>query len=543
MIIKGNIVDWTSRTIFSGEVNIQNGIIVSIRPIPESTNGFILPGLIDSHVHIESSMVTPLEFSRMVMPHGTVAVVSDPHEIGNVLGVEGVDYMIKSGEQSPLKFFFGAPSCVPATNFENSGAIIDSDEVEKLLSRDDIWFLSEIMNFPGVIYEDVSVMSKITAAKKFNKPIDGHAPGLAGKDLNKYVSHGISTDHECFTLEEALAKINLGMKIQIREGSAAKNFDTLSTLIQSHPSQVMLCTDDSHPDDLLSRGHIDYLFRKGLSLGYSVFDLIQVSSVNAVNHYNLPIGLLREGDAADFIVVDSLESFHVIQTYINGVEVYNRLGSELELPSIVNVINHFNCNPISVELLKLQIPELAKSIKVIDLIEGELVTSTFNWKTFKGQLTASVSEDILKLVVVNRYNPRGIPGIGFVRGFGLKKGAIAGSIAHDSHNIIAVGTSDENLTLVINDVISNKGGLSLFNGEELFSLALPIAGLMSDKSGKVVANMYEKLNREVHKMGGKLKAPFMSLSFLSLLVMPELKLSDKGLFDGKNFNFTQLFDE
>jgi adenine deaminase len=540
--IGGKIFDFKNRCFVNGEIWIEGDCIVQIERSQGNYSNYILPGLIDSHVHVESSMLVPSEFARLVVPRGTVGVVTDPHEIANVLGVKGVEFMIKNAAQVPLKFFFGAPSCVPATDFESSGGILDAATVGVLLERSDIWFLSEMMNFPGVIHESREVMLKIEAARKIGKVIDGHAPGIKGDDLKKYVGTGISTDHECFSLEEALEKIACGMKIQIREGSAAKNFETLWSLVESHPERTMLCTDDSHPDELIREGHMDKIIRRGLAKGLSIFDLLQVCVVNPVEHYGLPVGLLREGDWADFIVVDNLEDFNVQSTYINGLKVFDKHQGVLFNKVVVEPENLFLARPVEPEQLKVILPDVNSTVRVIEALDGELITKSFQWVPPSSVVNSNIEQDVLKLVVLNRYQPDASPQVGFIRGFGLQKGALASSVAHDSHNVIAIGVSDQEIVAALNLVIENKGGIVAVNGTSKKVLPLPVGGIMSSMDGEKVAKLYEDVDATAKQMGCKLRAPFMTLSFMSLLVIPELKLGDKGLFDVSAFKFVSLFE-
>lgn len=454
--VAGQIVDINGRKIFPGEILVSGGRIVSIRRVDSAPLRYIMPGFVDSHVHIESSMLTPSRFAQLVVPRGTIAVVSDPHEIANVAGVEGVEYMIRDAKKVPLKVFFGAPSCVPATSFETSGAVLGPEEVRGLLEREDVWFLSEMMNFPGVVGDVSDVIKKIEYAQLKNKPVDGHAPGLRGEALKKYVSYGISTDHECSSYEEAEEKIKLGVKIQVREGSAARNFDALHNLFSLYPDSLMLCTDDSHPDEIISDGHIDRLIRLGLKrYNVDLFDLLRSASVVPVEHYKIPVGLLREGDYADFLVVSNLEEFDVLESYIDGRKVYDKRDGVLFSFDISERINRFRTNMISASDLKIVLPEECATVRVIDVKDGELLTGQYLWKpsVSPGQtVESSVAEDVLKLVVVNRYSDQK-PSIGFVRNVGLKKGAIASTVAHDSHNIIATGTDDTSIAKAVNAII------------------------------------------------------------------------------------------
>lgn len=542
-IIKGRIVDLHLKNIFNGKIVFADGVIESISPIQEPQMQYILPGFIDSHIHIESTMLTPSRFSHLIVPHGTIGVVTDPHEIANVLGVKGVDFMIQDAAHTPVKIFFGAPSCVPATSFETSGAALSSSEVDELLKREDIWFLSEMMNFPGVVNNDEEVLRKLKSARKYNKPIDGHAPKVRGEDLSKYVEEGISTDHECATLEEALEKIQKGMKIQIREGSAARNFDALYSLIDSHPDSVMLCTDDIHPDELLKYGHINRLVKEGIKKGLDPFNLLRAAIVVPADHYNLPVGLLRVGDPADFIVLEDLKDFKVVETWIDGKQVYNfNEGVKFNLPKI-EPVNQFRTEKVSLEQLQIKLPLDKTSVKVIDVIDGEITTKESIWSPKVNEdraIHSDVEEDVLKLVVVNRYHLKP-PSVGFVRNMGINRGAIGGSVAHDSHNIIVVGADDDSILEIINNLITSKGGIATHDGKTFNLFPLPVAGLMSIEDGETVAVQYQRINDSAKSMGSKLEAPFMTLSFLSLLVIPSLKLGDKGLFDVNKFQFTSLF--
>lgn len=542
MEITGKIVDVIGRKIYNGILTVENGKIESISESPENYSSYILPGLVDSHVHIESSMLTPTQFSKLVVPRGTVAVVTDPHEIANVMGVEGVDYMIEDAKHTPLKCFFGAPSCVPATVFETSGAVIDSIEIGDLLKREDIWFLSEMMNFPGVINKDTEVWGKIAAAQNSGKRIDGHAPGLMGDDLKMYAAAGITSDHECVTIQEAVDKINCGITVQIREGSAAKNFEQLWPLFHTHPDDIMLCTDDSHPDELLNKGHIDKIIRLGLSKGIDIFTLLRAAILKPIVHYNLPVGLLRVGDPADFIVVDNLGDFNVQKTYINGKCVFGGGQLMFEVP-VSRPINNFNITAISTKNIRVK-HKIGKRIRVIEAADGDLLTKEllYSPKDTDGFIVSDTKDDILKIVVLNRYkqNP---PVVGFIKNMGLKKGAIACSVAHDSHNLIAVGVSDTDIVNALNQIISYKGGISYAHNAELECLPLEVAGLMTSKSGQEVAKLYQGMNDKAQEWGSPLQAPFMTLSFMSLLVIPQLKIGDKGLFDVNTFSFTNLYVE
>lgn len=540
--IHANWVDIQEKRIIEAKLFVANKKIDRIEVLGNSPNEdleFLMPGFTDSHVHIESSMLIPSEFARLAVVHGTVSTISDPHEIANVCGVEGVLFMIENGQKVPFKFNFGAPSCVPATGFETAGAEVNVEEVAELLARPDIRYLSEMMNFPGVLFNDSEVMNKIAAAKALGKPIDGHAPGLRGDDVVKYIAAGISTDHECFTKEEALEKLQHGMKILIREGSAAKNFEALIDLMHDYPNHMMFCSDDKHPDSLVE-GHINQLCARAVAKGIPLFHVLQAACINPVVHYKTEVGLLQPGDAADFILVKNLESFEVSKTYINGELVAADGKSFIESVSSTP-INRFSCNEITEADLKVELdsyPSEDSFIPVIEALDGQLITNKLlvTGKLHHIEWVSDVEHDILKIVVVNRYNSAPVAKA-FVKGFGLKEGAIASSVAHDSHNIVAVGTDDHSLMRAINLVIAAEGGVSCVGGQHEHILPLPVAGLMSAKDGYKVAEAYTNIDEAAKLLGSSLAAPFMTLSFMALLVIPHLKLSDKGLFDGDNFCF------
>ena len=540
--IQGIIIDPVKRRKFNGEIIINNGVIKEINETDKHVpDRYILPGFVDAHIHIESSMLVPSEFARLAVQHGTVATVSDPHEIANVCGIEGVEFMIENGNKVPLKFYFGAPSCVPATPFETAGAELDTKAVEELLDRDEIVYLAEMMNWPGVLNDDPVVMAKIAAAKKRNKPVDGHAPGLKGKDADKYASAGISTDHECFTIEGARDKLNAGMKIAIREGSAAKNYNALIPLLGESPDKIMFCSDDKHPDDLVL-GHINELAARSLALGYDLFDVLRACSVNITEHYGLNVGLLQPGDPADFVVIDDLNSMNVIQTWIDGECVFNKDGVQFPKAG-VNPINNFVSYQCKPEDFTIEAPPGSDTAKVSVIVaeDGELITGRTDQilKAENGQIKADPGKDILKIAVVNRYE-KAPPAVGFIKNFGIKNGAIASSVAHDSHNIIAVGSDDDAICEVVNALMDAEGGIAAsFNGN-VEVLPLPVGGIMSDESGEKVAAKYQKLTKTAKQMGSSLTAPFMTISFMALLVIPSVKMSDKGLFDGQSFEFVDV---
>ncbi len=537
MKILGQIVDINNKKIYKGEITVLDGKIHSIIEKDHDVNHFILPGFVDSHIHIESSMLVPSEFAKIAVTHGTIATVSDPHEIANVLGIEGVEFMIENGKKVPFKFNFGAPSCVPATNFESAGAVIDSEGIKILLENEDIKYLAEMMNYPGVLFDDEEVMKKIAWAKKINKPVDGHAPGLRGDDISKYIAAGITTDHECFTYEEALEKLQKGMKVLIREGSAAKNFNALIDLVPEYFENMMFCSDDKHPDDLLLN-HINKLCARAIEKKIDLFKVLQVACINPVKHYNLDVGLLQEGDPADFIVVEDLVNFKTLQTYINGELLFTNNESIIETVSF-EILNNFNTS--KKEVSDFTYKSDTNKIRVIEALEGELVTNELIEDSLieDGNLVSNTNIDVLKMTVVNRYRDQK-PAIAFIKNFGLKEGAIASSVGHDSHNIIAVGVSDEEICKAVNAIIETKGGISAVSNSEEKVVSLSVAGIMSDKDGKTIGKQYGELDAMAKSLGCTLNAPYMTLSFMALLVIPSLKLSDKGLFDGKKFEFTSL---
>jgi len=535
--IQGQYVDILHKRIYPAILSIEDGMIVSITECDEAPNQFILPGFIDSHVHIESSMLVPSSFARLAVVHGTIGTISDPHEIANVCGLEGVQYMIDNGKKVPFHFFFGAPSCVPATAFETAGAVIDSVDIAKLLASPDIFYLSEMMNFPGVLQQDAEVMQKIKAAHAIGKPVDGHAPGLMGDLAKQYIAAGISTDHECFTIEEAVDKLSFGMHILIREGSAAKNFEALYELIDDHPKKVMLCSDDKHPDSLLE-GHINQLCARAVAKGINVFNVLRAACINPVLHYQLPTGFARVNDPANFILVEDLQHFKVIETYING-QLVAKDGHSLIEPVQATSINQFNAKPITISDLQLPVtgyPSKDGLVPVIHAIDGQLITNlVWDKPTIKdNEIVADTEKDILKVVVYNRYHAAK-PKVGLIQSFGFKAGAIASTVAHDSHNIIAVGVDDESILKAINLVVHEKGGISCVQNNVSKVIGLPVAGLMSTADPYQVANDYIEIDKMAKSLGTQLGSPFMTLSFMALLVIPHIKMSDLGLFDGDQF--------
>lgn len=569
--ISGQIVDVVASRIFRGTIFIDNGKIKDIIEDDNDNSQIIMPGFVDSHVHIESSLLVPAEFARLVVPHGSVASVSDPHEIANVLGVDGVRYMIEVGKKSPFKFYFGAPSCVPATIFETAGATLKSNDIEELLSSDDIKYLGEMMNYPGVLFDDEEVSKKLEAAKRHGKPIDGHAPLLNGDELKKYCDAGISTDHECSSINEAKEKIHNGMKIQIREGSAANNFNALIDIIKDYPEMVMLCTDDAHPHELI-KGHINKLVKKAIDMGYDIIDVIKSATINPVRHYNLEVGMLQKNDPADFIVIDNFKDFNILKTYIDGTLVAENGKSLLEsIP--VHTINNFVAEKVTADDFIVRDEE--KDINIIGAINGELLTEklvgrakrikstsqqdnettsrdaktqgyivkslTANVQSSSFNLVSDVENDILKIAVINRYEKKE-PAVAFIKGFGLKSGALASSVAHDSHNIIVIGCDDESMTMAANMIIENKGGFAVYDKDVKMCLPLPVAGIMTNEDAFKVADDYQKIKDLSKTLGSTLSDPFMTMEFMALLVIPKLKLSDKGLFDCEKFELISMYN-
>lgn len=537
MKITGQLVDIHKRDIYPAVISISGEKVESVIRTNSAPDIYILPGLIDSHIHIESSMITPGAFAMAAVKHGTCGVVSDPHEIANVLGIKGVEFMISDAGKVPLNFFFGAPSCVPATKFESNGANMDHTVVRKLLERSDIRYLSEMMNYPGVIFEDSEVLKKLDCAKEFNKPVDGHAPGLSGELLRKYIAAGISTDHECSNLAEAKEKIFLGMKILIREGSAAKNLNSLKDLFNTNPDKIMLCSDDLHPETLQER-HINKLIAGLISEGYNKFDVIRSATINASEHYGLEAGMLRRGDSADFILVDNLKKMNVQETWIKGNKVFAD-GTVFFKYNAGSPVNNFNCRPV-IEA-DIQVKRKHDKIRIIVAVEGELLTQEIQGSSGTSDyVNSDIRNDVLKIVVKDRYKDLP-PAIGFIKGFGIKKGAFASSIAHDSHNIIAIGTNDRDLINSINEIVALQGGLAVSDNGSVSSIQLNIGGIMTTRSCEEIAHDYDNLNHLVSSMGCRMKAPFMTLSFMALLVIPDLKIGDRGLFDVKKFEQVSLF--
>ncbi len=537
MRVEGQIVDLYSREIYQGSIDVEEGLIASINRHATTQKGYIMAGFVDAHLHIESSMLTPEHFGEMAIEHGTVGVVTDPHEIANVLGVSGIEFMLANAERSPIKINFSIPSSVPATPFDLSGGVVTSEDIARLAQTGRFVALSEMMNVPGVLCRDREVISKVDIAHRYNLAIDGHAPMLKGEDLSTYIGYGITTDHESVTLDEAQEKCAKGMKVLIREGSAAKNYEALKAMIALSPDCVMFCTDDSHPDDILESGHIDKIVRRAIADGFPLFDVLRVATINAVEHYKLDIGVLRVGDKADFIVVDDLVNFATDRVYIGGHERYNRAHGIEEPQHTLIEINNFLHDPINEAQIAKRV---GGEIKVIGIIENEIVTKLdyYNPIAPMENLECDLEQDIVKIVYINRYN-NGAPQVAFCKGLGLIRGAIASSIGHDSHNIVAVGCTDREIVEAVNLLIANRGGLAICDGQASEILPLPIGGIMSDRSGREVAADYGKLHTKIRQMGCSLAAPFMTLSFLSLVVIPEVKIGEKGLFSYSAFGWIE----
>lgn len=541
-MIRGNLLNVFTEEIYPAEISINNGLINCVKAVNKEFKEYILPGFIDAHIHIESSMLTPSRFAEAVVPHGTTSVISDPHEIANVLGSEGIEYMLKDASSVPLNFFFTAPSCVPATPFETSGAKIDSEEIDQMLLGVEIVALGEMMNFPGVLSGDKEVFAKIAAAKRNKKPVDGHAPLLSGEDLCKYISAGISTDHECTMKEEVIEKRKMGMKIMLRQGSSAKN---LADLISAGGDFIV--SDDKHPEDLL-KGHVDMMLKEAVNLGLDPIEAVQMVTLNPATHYNLNTGLIAPGRAADLVIVDDLKNFKVNRVLIKG-NLAAKNNKALFSVNPHKTGNSFKLNCKNSEDFEITSKTAGKDeknvlVRVIDVLEGQLITDENEafLKVADGKIMPDLENDILKIAVVERYGHDNLSNA-FIHGFGLKRGAIASSVAHDSHNILAVGTNSQDMAKAVNKLVNNHGGLVAVSNDQITSLKLPIAGLMSIESAEMVSSKFNVLQELVKDMGCNLDSPFMTLSFMALLVIPKLKISDLGLFDGVKFQFVDLLKE
>lgn len=536
---RGRLVDVWKRQVYGASVVTEGGRIVEIRREREVPDQYILPGWIDAHLHIESSMLTPRRFAEVAARHGTIAVVTDPHEMANVAGENGIEWMMNNGRHRKVSFFWTIPSCVPATHLDHAGACIGVEATERMARSGRFVGLSEMMNVPGVLNVEENVVGKLRVARKAGLPIDGHAPGLKGEALHRYVSAGISTDHECSTLEEAEEKIRAGMKILIREGSAARNYEALRTLIDRYPDKVMFCTDDSHPDQLCFDGHMDRIVRRAIADGHDLFDTVRAASVNAVMHWKLDVGLLREGDRADFQVVRDLKRFECLETRNSRYDTKKATHMDDSLSGVV--VNHFVRQEIKVYDLRRGVTA-GKAEPVIEVIDGELVTreGVYIPKTTQANMESDLSQDLVKLVYVNRYDNEKRVQVAWARGIGIRTTAFASSVSHDSHNIIAAGVNDGALECAINEVIRHKGGLAVGRSDGRSSvLPLPVGGLMSDDDVSRVALRCDELNAILKFDGCALSYAFMQLSFLALLVIPELKIGEHGLFRYSTFDWVE----
>lgn len=540
-VIEAQFVDIQQRKTYPAAFYIEAGKIKDIQPLTQAPNRYILPGFIDAHVHIESSMLTPKRFSEAAVKHGTVATVSDPYEIANVCGIHGIRYMLDSATKAKVKIHFGAPSCVPATHLETAGARVDAASIEELMQWPDIYYLAEVMNFPAVLADDPEILRKINAAKKADKPIDGHTPGINAEQSKEYFSSGPTTDHECVSYEEALYKIDSGCKILIREGSAAKNFEALAPLFEVHRDKLMFCSDDLHPDDLI-QGHINLLVKRALAKGYNMYDVLYAACIHPKLHYNLRSGIGRVGDPADFIVVDNLEDWNVLETWIDGERVW---PMDTDSDRDEETINQFQVEYLHPEDFEITLAADREEVvvNIIQAIDRQIITGSEKqkMKPVNNRLEIDVNQDILKITVVNRYQ-KAKPFTAFIKNFGLKQSAIASSVAHDSHNIVAVGSSDEVLAKAVNTVIEAQGGIAFASEYEIDVLALPVAGLMSTRPAEYVAEGYKRLSQKARDAGSILTAPFMTLSFMALPVIPQLKTTDLGLVDIGVFDFVSLWE-
>ena len=541
MELKVNFVDCYNKQIYPALINF-NKKINYIKKINTKCRNYIIPGLIESHIHIESSMLTPSRFAYIAVRHGTTAVVTDPHEIANVLGIDGIKFMRDDAKKTPLKIFFTAPSCVPSTKFETSGATIDSEKIKLLLQQKDVVALGEMMNFYGVIHKDPEVTKKIKYGHKFKKPIDGHCPGLTGEKLKKYIQAGITTEHECTTLTEAKEKLSNGMKIMIKQGSYAKNLENIYPLAHKNADKCFLVSDDLHADDLL-KGHMNVKLKKIINLGIDPIDAIKMATINPAKHYNLNVGLLSQGDPADFVIINNFKDFKVLETYINGKLVAKNSKPLFELPQ-VKIINSFDINKKNINDFKININKKNGTIKVnvIGILKNQIITKklTEKLRIKNYEILPEPNKDILRIAVAERYGHNNLA-LGFIKGFKLKEGAVASSIAHDSHNIIAIGIDKKDIAKSINTIIEMKGGLTIVkNDKVLIKLPLPIAGLMSDRPAKELVKKLNKFHKNLKKLGCILNSPIMILSFMALPVVPEIKLTDKGLFDVEKFDFINL---
>ncbi len=545
IVVRGKVLNVFTGNIEKGEVVIEKDRVSCIGKNLKAdetydfSEYFILPGFIDAHIHIESSMVSPSHFARTVLPHGTTAVVTDPHEIANVSGIEGIDFMLKDSEASPMKLFFTAPSCVPSTNFETSGSVMNVDDIRKLLQRPSCVGLGEVMNFPGVVSGDPQLLSKIKAAKDAGKIVDGHSPGLTGPNLCKYVKAGTQSDHECTQSDEASEKMKLGMRIMIREGSVMKNMNSLINIvnIRTEPN-CMLVSDDLHPGDMLKEGHIDRLLKKAVALGADPASAVRMVTINPARYFNLKdIGAIAPGYIADMVVVKDMRDFEVLAVFADG-KLVAKDGKPLfetnPFPPTEKIKSSVKVQPFGPVSFKVSAEKKSK-VRVIDVPNGKTEAEL---ECRLGQLQPDIENDILPLVVVERHKRTGNIGKTFVKGFCLRGGALASTVAHDSHNIICVGANYVDMAYAVNTLEKMGGGMVVVKDNHIVeSLELPIAGLMSRETVEHVDDKMKTLNSAAQNLGCKLVAPFMEMSFLALPVIPKLKLTDKGLVDVEKFEF------
>ena len=550
LLTNAGIVNVFSGEIIPGSIAVAKGYIIGFGSYPAKRvvnmkGRFVAPGFIDAHVHIESSMSCPTEFARSVLPHGTTTVAADPHEIANVLGAEGIGYMIDSSKDQPVNIYFTLPSCVPATDMETSGAKLGADDLLPFMDNCRIIALGEVMNFPGVICRDNEVLRKIEGMKKQIKPVDGHAPGLTGRDLYAYISAGIFSDHECTTEKEAKEKLNAGMHIMIREGTGAKNLEDLLPIINRQTARrVMWCTDDRHPHDIIKEGHIDYIVRSAIRMGLDPVIAIQMATINPAEYFGLNhVGAIAPGRQADLVVFSDIKNPVIEEVYFRGnlAAKEGKMLPEIKRPAPLNIRSSMN---IDIAKIDFSIPALSRQARVIEVISDQIVTgqSLIKVAVSGNSAVSDIKRDILKIAVVERHKGTHNTGMGFARGFGLKQGALASSVAHDSHNIIIVGTNDEDMKTALEAVVKMGGGLAAAgNGKILAALPLPIAGLMSLQPLKTIKEKLDNLINISREFGSSLSDPFMTLSFLALPVIPELKITDKGLVDVSKFRIVPLF--
>jgi adenine deaminase len=542
------LVNVLSGEIHPANIAVEDGRIVGIgdykaRKVIDLLGAYLAPSLIDGHFHVESSMLMAPEFARAVVPHGTGAVVIDPHEYANVLGLDGIRYVLESSKNLPLDFFIMLPSCVPATALETAGARITADDLRLMIGDERVAGVAELMNFPGVYLGAKSELAKIEAGK--GKCIDGHAPGLRGKNLNAYVLAGVRSDHESVEVAEAREKLRLGMHILLREGSTERNLAHLLPLVNAHNSgNCSFATDDKLAGDLVHEGHIDHCVRKSIKLGLSPITALQIATINTARHYRLQnLGAIAPRFWADFIIFDSLRNFKVRQTYKKGLLVAED-GKYLG-KSVARVPLPRSTMNLRYEPRNLVIPaERAKKIRVIEIVPSQIVTKEFitTPKIEDGEIVPDIERDLLKLVVVERHRATGNVGVGFVRGFKLRRGAIGSTVAHDAHNVVVAGTNDADILRVIEELERLQGGqVAVANGRVHAELGLPIAGLVSDRPLPEVMKHIDALNASARALGCDLDAPFMTLSFLSLSPIPQLKLTDQGLIDASRLKKTTLF--